>query len=174
MSKQLIRKVTENDSKEILDIYSYYIENTIATFETETPSLESFARRIKSMSEVYPYFVCTSDDSVIGYAYASRHHERAAYRYDVDVSIYIKNDMCEKGIGTELYSRLFEELSLQNYYNAYALIALPNEKSFALHRKFGFKEIGIHRNTGYKFGKWLDVLWLDKIIKEHPQNPEGL
>ena len=68
MSKQLIRKVSENDSKGILDVYSYYIENTIATFETETPTLESFARRIRAMSEVYPFFVCAIENEIVGYA----------------------------------------------------------------------------------------------------------
>ena len=167
MSNDLIRRVSENDSAGILDIYSYYIENTVTTFEIETPALDSFAEKIKSISEVYSFFVYTSDDVIIGYAYASKHHERAAYCYDVDVSVYVKNDMCNKGIGSKLYNTLFDELVAQNYYNAYALIALPNEGSIALHHKFGFSEIGTHKKTGYKFGQWIDVLWLEKTIKDH-------
>ena len=167
MSDCLIRKATENDSSAMLDIYSHYVENTAASFELETPSPDAFADRIKAIIEVYPCFVCVTDNAIVGYAYASSHRKRAAYRYDVDVSIYIRKDMHGKGIGTALYGALFDELALQNYYNAYAAIALPNEKSIALHRKFGFEEIGVHKKTGYKFGKWHDILWLDKSLKDH-------
>lgn len=171
MSKYIIRKATLNDSKNILDIYSYYIENTAASFEIETPCLVDFSNRISTVMNVYPYFVCTINDKTIGYAYASKHREREAYRYDVDVSVYIRNDMHGKGIGTALYNMLFEELKLKNYYNAYAGITLPNEKSIALHQKFGFTDIGVHHKTGYKFNEWRDVLWLEKILKDHSTAP---
>lgn len=168
----MIRRATEQDCEEILSIYSYYVENTAASFETDPPSRNAFLNRIQSIIGEYPYFVCTMNEEIVGYAYASKHRERAAYRYDVDVSVYVRNGMLNKGIGTALFSALFEALSHSNYYNAYAAIALPNEKSVALHRKFGFEEIGIHHKTGFKFGKWHDVLWMEKTIKEHSLNTE--
>ena len=168
----IIRAATEDDSADILNVYSFYIENTAASFETSVPSVEEFAQRIGGILKTYPYLVCELDHEIIGFTYASRHRERAGYRFGVDVSIYIKKGMQGQGIGTALYERLFAELSDKNYYNAYASITLPNESSCALHKKFGFKEIGIHHNTGYKLGKWHDILWLDKVIKDHSILPE--
>lgn len=168
----IIRQATVNDSKDILDIYSHYIENTAISFETETPTLIDFSNRLDAIIKVYPYLVYMRNDKIIGYAYASKHKDRAAYRYDIDVSVYIKNDLQSQGIGTALYNNLFEILSGNKYYNAYAGITLPNEKSIALHYKFGFKEIGIHHNTGYKFNKWHDVMWLEKQLKNYSIEPQ--
>ena len=162
-----IRSAIARDAKSILEIYSHYIENTAATFETQVPSLSDFAKRIDAIAGVYPYLLCEIDGEIVGYAYASRHRERDAYRYDIDVSVYVKNGCQSRGIGTLLYQKLFEALANLNYYNAYASITLPNEGSAALHHKFGFCEIGIHHKTGYKFGKWHDVLWLEKPLKDH-------
>lgn len=165
--EDIIRQATVNDSNDILDIYSYYIENTSVSFETETPTVIDFSSRIYLIINTYPYLVYLRNDKIVGYAYASRHRERAAYQYDVDVSVYIKNSLHSQGIGTALYNNLFEILKFKKYYNAYAGITLPNEKSIALHYKFGFKEIGVHHNTGYKFNKWHDVIWFEKQLKDY-------
>lgn len=173
MFDDIIRQATINDSKAILDIYSYYIESTAASFETETPSLIDFSNRIGSIINEYPFLVYILNDKIVGYAYASKHKERAAYRYDIDVSIYLQNSFQCQGIGTALYKNLFEILQNKEYYNAYAGITLPNEKSVALHNKFGFKEIGIHHNTGYKLNKWHDVIWLEKQLKDYSISPSN-
>lgn len=168
-----IRQATVDDSKQILDIYAYYVEKTAVSFETETPALIDFTNRLSSIIKTYPYLVYLCDDRIDGYAYASKHRERAAYCYDVDVSVYIRNGLQNRGIGTALYQKLFEVLASREYYNAYAGITLPNEPSIALHRKFGFKEIGIHHSTGYKFDQWHDVMWMEKQLKDYSRIPRS-
>ena len=167
-----IREATVKDSPNILEIYTPYIINTAASFETEVPSVSAFALRVESISQTYPYLVCELDREMVGYAYASMHRARSAYRFDVDVSVYVKAGAQGNGVGTALYAQLFSLLSLQNYYTAYAGITLPNERSCHLHKKFGFSEIGIHHNTGYKLGKWHDVLWLEKALRDYSIAPE--
>ena len=165
--KMLIRPITLADAADILQIYSPYIENTIITFETEIPKIEEFTARIETIRQNYPYLVCEVDGKVVGYAYASRHQARSAFRYSVDVSIYVDLDYQRKGIGTALYSGLFEALKAYNYYTAYAMIALPNEKSIRLHKTFGFQETGTFHNVGYKHGRWIDVACLEKPLKPY-------
>jgi phosphinothricin acetyltransferase len=162
-----IRGATAADSKAILDIYAPYITDTAITFETEVPAVSEFTSRVETIIKNYPYLVCEADGKIIGYAYATKHRERAAYKYSADVSIYIKSEYHGRGIGRKLYSDLFESLKNYKIYTAIAGITLPNEKSLALHKSFGFKEVGVYHNVGYKFGKWLDVIWLEKQIKEY-------
>ena len=163
----LIRPVTPADAAEILKIYSPYILNTPITFETEVPTLEEFTERIERIKSSYPYLVCEIDGKVIGYAYAAKHRERAAYQYSVEVSVYIDSDHHGKGFGKALYESLFEALKSYDYYTACACITLPNEKSVRLHKAFGFREIGTFHNVGYKAGKWLDVAWFEKPLKDY-------
>ena len=167
-----IRKVTTADSTALLNIYAHYILNTAASFEVEVPALSEFTQRIDTISHTYPYLVCELEGKIIGYAYASTHRERAAYRFDIDVSVYLEESARGKGIGTALYTELFNLLSVQNYYTAYAGITLPNDQSLGLHKKFGFSEIGTHHKTGHKFGKWHDVIWLEKALKDYSIPPE--
>ena len=163
----LIRPAAQADAAGILQIYSTYIKNTVITFETEVPAIEEFTARIETIKNKYPYLVCETDGKIIGYAYASKHGERSAYKYSVDVSIYVDSDHQQKGIGTALYSNLFDTLKSYNVYTAYASITLPNEKSIRLHKAFGFHEIGICHNVGYKNGRWLDLIWLEKPLKQY-------
>lgn len=167
----LIRPVTLADAADILQIYSPYIENTVITFETEVPTIEEFTARIERIKSEYPYLVCETGGKVIGYAYASKHRERSAYKYSVDVSIYVDMDHHREGIGKALYSNLFEALGSYDYYTAYAGITLPNEKSIGLHKSFGFHEVGVFHNAGYKMGRWLDVIWLEKQLKPYEKSP---
>ena len=162
-----IRSAALADTADILQIYSPYITNTVITFETEVPSVEEFRARIEAIKSKYPYFVCEVDGKIRGYAYASRHGERSAYRYSVDVSIYVDLNYQHRGIGKALYLQLFETLKSYDFYTAYASITLPNEKSICLHKAFGFHEVGICHNVGYKSGRWLDVIWLEKPLKQY-------
>lgn len=168
----IIRMATPSDSEAILKIYAPYIEETAVSFETETPSAAEFARRIEEIIEKYPYLLYQIDGEIVGYAYASRHRERAAYLYDTDVSIYVLPQYHGCGAAYKLYNCLFAILKELGYYNAYAAYTVPNEKSRRFHEKFGFKLIGTHHKTGYKFGKWHDVVWLEKVINEHGENPD--
>ncbi len=167
----IIRPVRKTDVADILEIYTPYITDTVITFETDVPTIEEFTERVEGIKSEYPYLVCEIDGKVVGYAYASKHHQRSAYKYSVDVSIYIKPNYQGKGFGKVLYASLFERLKEYNYYTAYARITLPNDRSIALHKSFGFIEVGICHNTGYKNDRWLDVIWLEKQLKEYELPP---
>jgi len=101
---------------------------------------------------------------VKGYAYACRHRERAAYRYSVDVSVYVAQDARNAGIASALYETLFAQLAQRGFHRAFAGIALPNQASIALHRRFGFEPVGIYKEVGRKFDRWLDVSWWQKAL----------
>ena len=165
--EMLIRPAALADAPDILQIYAPYIQNTVITFETEVPGIEQFTARIEAIKSKYPYLVCEADGKMAGYAYAAKHSERAAYKYSVDVSIYVDPNYQHRGIGKALYFNLFEALKSYDYYTAYACITLPNEKSVCLHKTFGFHEVGIWHNVGYKNGSWLDVIWLEKPLKQY-------
>lgn len=163
--------VRQTDAADILAIYAPYVTDTTITFETEVPTPEEFSKRIENIQRNYPYLVCEVDGKVVGYAYASKHRERAAYQYSAEVSVYVASDYHQKGIGKALYERLFAALDDYKYYSAYAGITLPNDKSIGLHKSFGFVEVGIYHNIGYKDGKWLDVIWLEKPLKDYGISP---
>ncbi len=169
--EHIIKQATPDDCEAILRIYAHYVLNTAISFETELPSAEAFRLRVKGIAEHYPFLLYLVDGEVVGYAYASRHAERAAYRYDVDVSIYISEKHHGTGIAAALYDRLFNILVERGFYNAYVTITLPNEKSTHFHKKFGFTEVGVYHKTGYKLGKWHDVVVMEKTIQAHAENP---
>ncbi len=160
-----MRLAIPDDAEEILKIYSFYVENTCASFETKTPSKEVFSQRIRDISEVYPYVVYEVDGKIVGYAYAHRYAERAAYCYGVEVSVYVHESYHSKGVAQKLYDALFEIMAEQGLYNAYSGITVPNEKSHRFHEKYGFEYVGAIPHAGYKHGKWLDVEWMAKKIR---------
>jgi L-amino acid N-acyltransferase YncA len=173
----LLRLAKEEDAQEILDIYSFYITNTVVSFETEVPAREEMRERIRSSLAAYCWLVWEEDGKVGGYAYASRHHKRAAYRWAVDVSIYVGEKWQGKGVGKALYSALFLILRRQGYYNAYACICLPNAGSVGIHEYFGFKKIAHFTKVGYKFGAWWDTGWWELFLQDKsvlPSEPLAL
>ncbi len=172
--KHNIRLATISDSENILKIYAPYIENTAISFETEVPSVADFSERVANISKQYPYLVYQIDGEIVGYTYASKHKERAAYIYDAEVSIYILPEYHGKGIARKLYECLFVLLKKLGYYNVYAGYTVPNIKSMNFHYKSGFTLIGTHHKTGYKFEKWYDVTWLEKSINEYTEKPVGI
>ena len=165
----IIRLANEDDAVAISRIYEYYVLNTAITFETVPPSAEDFRKKIKTSP--YPWIVAVENDEVIGYAYASRHREREAYRWSVDFTIYIDGNFHQKGIGKNLYQKLKQISAELGYFNAYAGIALPNEKSIGLHESIGFKKIGIYENVGFKLGKWRSVSWWHLQLNEYTNSP---
>ncbi|MDB1955991.1 GNAT family N-acetyltransferase [Clostridium tertium] len=169
-----IRMASENDAEEILRIYAPYVKNTIITFEYEVPTVDEFKKRIRKISKDYPYLVCTLDDKIIGYAYSYRHKERAAYQWNVELSVYIDNAYLRYGLGKAFYTALIEISKLQNIKNIYGVVTSNNMNSEKLHEYFGFKKLGIYYNTGYKFGKWHDVTWFEKSINEEYCEPKPL
>lgn len=174
MRKAEIRMVTLEDAEEIYEIYEPYILNTVVSFEYDKVPLEVFKERIRKVTGTYPWLVYTVDDEIAGYAYCSLHRERAAYAWDCECSVYIKDTYHKQGIGTVLYKALFELAEAQGIYNIYSLICVPNEGSVALHKKFGFTEVGTYYKTAYKFGEWLDLLVMEKRLREPAGAPDRL
>ena len=168
-----IRLVTPADAESILDIYSPYIANTSFTFETEAPSIDEFAERIKNNLINWPWLVCEVDRKIAGYAYATRHRERTAYQWCVESSVYIHDDFQKKGVARALYTALFEILKKQGFRNVYAVINLPNDKSVAFHESCGFEYFATYEKIGYKLGKWKNVGWWKLSINDYGDEPEA-
>lgn len=173
----LIRFVNTGDAEAMLNIYRPFIEASTTSFETIVPTTVEFAERITTCTQKYPWLAADFNGMVAGYAYASKHRERAAYQWSVETSVYIHPGFYRKGIAAVLYSTLFSLLKQQGFVNAYAGIALPNPASKQLHRFFGFEDIGVYKKIGFKFGRWHDVLWMSKNINEHTSHqsePKGI
>ena len=149
----MIRFATEEDAQALLAIYAYYIDTEI-TFEYELPTEAEFRKRIRTVLEEYPYLIYEDAGNILGYAYAHRHLERAAYQWNVELTVYLHPDVVSRGIGRRLYEELLRILTEQGICNAYSLITRPNEKSEKLHEAMGFTLMGVLKNTGYKNGKW--------------------
>ena len=163
---------TAADAAAIAAIYAPFCESTIVSFEYAPPSVEEMAGRITATTRQYPWLVLTEDEAVAGYAYASRHRERAAYAWCVDTAVYVSPDHLRQGIGRALYARLFQLLRLQGYVNAYAGVALPNPASVGLHQSVGFEPVGVYRRVGYKHGAWHDVAWFHAELQPPSANPQ--
>lgn len=170
--KKIIRFANLDDADDILKIYEKFIKETVVTFEIEVPSIESFQNRMKSIMDFYPWLVCEVDGEIAGYAYASKHGERAAYRWSADLSVYIGEKFHRHHLGTDLYDEVIQYLKKQGFCTVYAAISTPNPKSEAFHQSYGFHKIGEFKNVGHKMGKWLDVTWYDLQIAEYSENPQ--
>ncbi|MDO4315886.1 MAG: GNAT family N-acetyltransferase [Oscillospiraceae bacterium] len=168
-----IRFAAEGDSAALLRIYGQYIDTPI-TFEYTLPTEAEFARRIRDITAVYPYLVCEEDGRIVGYAYAHRQAERAAYQWNAELSVYLDKEHTGRGLGKRLYGMLMDLLRLQGIRTVYALVTVPNEKSEGLHRRLGFRHMGTQRGTGYKNGAWRDVAWFEKAIAPHSGDPAPL
>lgn len=166
-----LRIANINDADQIVEIYAPYVLNTDISFETVVPSIEEMQRRIGSVLATNPWIVLEVDGYILGYAYASKHRERAAYRWAVDISIYVKQECRGRGIGKVLYSALISLLKLQGYHNVYAGICLPNEASVGIHESFGFRKMAHYTKVGYKSGQWHDTGWWELSLKEHDAEP---
>lgn len=161
-----IRMAVDRDISEILNIYKPYIEGTAITFEYAVPSFDEFTNRFHTIIKQYPWLVCEIDGEIAGYAYAGPVFERIAYQWNAELSIYLDPKYHKRKIGTALYYCLFDLLDLQGYYKLIGLITSANKVSIKLHEALGFKETAFFENTGYKLGKWLDVTWLEKDLRD--------
>ena len=155
-----IRMASTNDAAAIAAIYRPYVTDAVTSFEVDPPGAAAMGARIEAVLARAPWLVQTdADGAVVGYAYASRHHERAAYQWSVDVAVYIHAAHHRRGVGRALYEKLFALLRLQGYYVAHAGITLPNAASVGLHESLGFVPVGVFPAVGWKFGAWRDVGW---------------
>ncbi|MBI9073254.1 MAG: N-acetyltransferase [Melioribacteraceae bacterium] len=162
----MVREVERKDAKAITDIYNYYIENTIITFEEEVITADEINIRIKKVLDSgLPWLVAVDNDEVVGYAYASKWKERYSYRFAAETTIYLLPSAKEKGYGSKLYRTLFEKLAMTNIHIALGCISLPNDASIKLHEKFGMKKVAHFNEVGYKFDKWIDVGYWQKVFK---------
>jgi phosphinothricin acetyltransferase len=154
-----VRPATPADAAACRDIYAPIVSETPTSFETEVPSIGEFERRIETTTRVYPWLVAENGGRVVGYAYARRHRSRPAYRWSVEVSVFVAETARRRGSGRVLYSALIDILKRQGFYNAYAGIALPNPASVAFHESMGFVPVGVYQKAGYKLNRWHDVGW---------------
>jgi phosphinothricin acetyltransferase len=166
-----IRLARETDADAIAAIYAPIVEATVISFETVAPDRREMARRMDETLRRYPWLVCELGGQVAGYAYASRHHERSAYQWSVNTTVYIDAGRRGLGVGRGLYLSLFGILVAQGYFSAYAGVTLPNPASVGLHEAMGFEKVGVYRNVGFKFGAWHDVGWWQLALREYADNP---
>jgi len=154
----MIREATENDAEAIVEIYNYYIRNTVVTFEeTEVDATDFIARINKVQNSGYSWIVAIDNEQVVGYAYSSKWNERTAYRNTAEVSVYLSHTAISKGWGTKLYEALFTGLRNKDIHVVIGGITLPNPASVALHEKFGMEKVAHFKEVGFKFNTWLDV-----------------
>ena len=158
----MIRIATEADVPEILAIYAPYIENTTVTFEYEVPSRKDFLARFRAVTAQFPWLVWEEDGKILGYAYGSAPFERAAYGWCAEDSVYLLPEARGRGIGRALCTALEKILFYQGYKRIYAIIATENQSSIAFHEKLGYRTCGDFRDAGFKFGRWVGIVWMDK------------
>ena len=169
-----IRDAQAEDVPALLSIYAPYVENTAITFEYDVPSVEEFAGRLETVRRRYPYLAAWRDGKLIGYAYASAFKGRRAYDWAVETSIYIERNSRGTGAGRALYAELERRLRLQNVTNVNACITSPRgedpyltDESITFHAHLGYEKVGVFHCCGYKFGRWYDMMWMEKMIAEH-------
>ena len=150
-----------SDAEACAEIYGRYVRETTISFEEIAPTVEEMRGRMRSNMATHPWLVAEDGGVVVGYAYASAHKPRAAYRWAADVTVYLAPTHHRVGVGRALYTELFERLRRRNIQVLCAGIALPNEASVGLHRAMGFEPVGVYKRIGWKMGAWRDVMWLE-------------
>lgn len=171
-SSAVIRLASERDAEQVAAIYAPNVTDKVISFELEPPSADEMRRRIEITLRRFPWLVCERRGRVLGYAYAGAHGSRAAYRWSVDVSVYVREETHRTGVGRALYTSLFAVLDLQGFYNAYAGATLPNPASVGLHEAMGFRPVGVYHGVGYKMGAWHDVGWWHLRLRERDAEPD--
>ena len=174
----IIRTATPMDAPALLALYAPYVQQTAITFEYDVPTVEEFSLRISQVLQKYPYLVAQRDGELLGYAYAGSFNERAAYDWAVETSVYVGQDKKKQGIGGRLYQALEQTLGEQGILNLNACIAYPEvEDEYLTHnsvqfpRHLGYRLVGEFHQCGYKFGRWYNMVWMEKHIGSHPAAP---
>jgi phosphinothricin acetyltransferase len=160
-----IRNATAEDADAIAEIYNSYVEKTVVTFEEEPVSGDEMRRRMADVeASSLPWLVAEEGERIVGYAYATKWKARSAYRFSVETTVYLAEGLGKQGIGSRLYEELFRRLKGQGIHAAIGGIALPNFGSVALHEKFGMRKVAHFEQVGFKFGKWVDVAYWERIL----------
>jgi phosphinothricin acetyltransferase len=152
-----IRLASANDCGAIAAIYNYYVLESTISFEEEAVSVEEMTARFGETSAALPWLVAVDGVRILGYAYASKWKGRCAYRYSAEATVYLEKGSSGQGLGTRLYTALFDILRAQGLHTVIGGIALPNPASVALHEKMGLKKAAHFSEVGFKFGRWIDV-----------------
>ena len=175
-----ISVATPTDAADMLDIYTYYVENTAITFEYTPPTETEFRARITQTLTKYPWLKAQIDGKTVGYAYLGTFKDRDAYLYSAETSIYISPDARRSGVGRLLYSSLERVAKLQNILNLNACIGCPRLDdgrltfdSMYFHERMGYALVGKFTYSGYKFDQWYDMIWMEKMLGEHTSHPEA-
>ncbi|MCH5283777.1 MAG: N-acetyltransferase [Treponema sp.] len=176
-----MRAAVPDDAKELLEIYAPYIERSAISFENTVPTVANFRKRISDTLKTYPYLVLVCENEILGYAYAAPFKNRPAYNWCVETTIYVKHGYARRGLGKKLYSALENILRSQNILNMNACIAHTSGASEYLtnaseefHKKMGFKKAAHFSQCGFKFGKWFDMVWMQKIIGPHTEKTKDI
>ena len=174
-----VRTATPGDAERLLEIYAWYVRHTAVTFDYDVPSLSDFKARMERTLLRYPYLVIEEGGRVMGYACAGPFVGRAAYDWACETTIYLDHAERRKGLGRALYSALEAKLGRMGVLNLYACIGVPEREdeyltldSARFHARLGYVEAGRFRRCGYKFGRWYDMIWMEKLIGEHRPNPK--
>lgn len=170
----LIRSARLSDAKAMLEIYAPYVRNTAVTFEYNVPTVEEFSERISCTQKSFPWLVIEDKGTIRGYAYATPFHERAAFGHSAECSVYIHPSAHRQGFGKRLYNCLENILARQGITNLNASIAYTRQEDEFLshdsphfHQKAGFRTVAHFNKCGYKFNRWYDLIWMEKIIAPH-------
>lgn len=177
-----IRAAVEQDAAAMAAVYAPYVRDTAITFEYEAPNAGEFAERLRRIARFFPFLAAEDETGLLGYAYASPFHQRAAYAWAAETSVYVRMDSRRQGVGRRLYEALEEALRLQGIRNLNACIAFPpaendpylTRDSDVFHERMGFRLVGAFHRCGYKFGRWYDIIWMEKLIGRHDPNPPAV
>jgi phosphinothricin acetyltransferase len=163
-----VRDSTDADVPAIAEIYAHYVHSSLSTFEIELPSVEEMVRRrAETLANALPYLVAEIQQTVVGYAYAGRYHRRPAYRFTLEDSIYVRTGHVRQGIGAMLLSELIGRTTALGYRQMMAMIGdSANAGSIGLHAAFGFTHVGNLRSVGFKLGRWVDVVFMQRGLGE--------
>lgn len=178
MDNIAFRDAAPDDAEGILKIYQYYVEKTAITFEWTVPGLEEFRERMIRTMKKYPYIVAETDGRIVGYAYAGPFVGREAYDWSVEMTIYLDHEARHKGLGKRLYGVMENILKAMHVLNLYACIGYPKvedayltKNSARFHEHLGYRMAGQFHDCGFKFGRWYDMVWMEKMIGDHPPVP---
>jgi len=161
----VIRSAQTADADAITRIYNHYIEHSTATFAEEPVTAAEIVRRIERvLADGLPWLVAEDAGQVVGYTYATKWRERTAYRFSVECTVYLDPERKGRGVGSQLYQELLSVLRARGVHSVIGGIALPNDESIALHEKFGFQKTAHFKEVGFKFGRWVDVAYWQRLL----------
>lgn len=180
MNEQLaVRVALPEDAEKILEVYAPYVRKTAITFEYDVPTPDAFRGRIENTLKRYPYLVAERGEEILGYAYIGPFVGRSAYDWAAETSIYLREDMKKLGLGRRLYQAIENVAKAQNILNLNACIGYPEaddeyltKNSAQFHAHLGYEMVGEFHRCGYKFGKWYNMVWMEKMIGEHDPVPK--